>query len=199
MGVPEPEGSRMPKRIVLCFDGTWNTPDDHADLEAVDPRRSLENDDSLDAVDPSAFNRSSCNFTTLNLAGLSRTPITPSLWMNTESHTRQRSGILRRNRSRWSSSAGSSARTRMSAAATRTGGYRTLPSVGCKTTLDRAVCGLILPACPKSPTLIWMAASLIPFVGFSVDSLACFIPVTTDRSGICASVRRQSMPVYTTD
>jgi uncharacterized protein (DUF2235 family) len=43
----------MPKRIVLCFDGTWNTPSDHADLDAVDRRRYLQDDDSLDKVDSS--------------------------------------------------------------------------------------------------------------------------------------------------
>lgn len=44
----------MPKRIVLCFDGTWNTPNDHADLDAMHPNHSSQEDERFDKVDPNA-------------------------------------------------------------------------------------------------------------------------------------------------
>ena len=48
------EDSLMLKRIVLCFDGTWNTPSDRADLDAVHPQHSSQDDNQLDKVDPAA-------------------------------------------------------------------------------------------------------------------------------------------------
>jgi uncharacterized protein (DUF2235 family) len=44
----------MPKRIVLCFDGTWNTPKDRADLDAMHPDHSAQDDNQLHKVDPNA-------------------------------------------------------------------------------------------------------------------------------------------------
>jgi len=44
----------MPKRIVLCFDGTWNTPKDRADLDAMHPDHSSQDDNQLHKVDPNA-------------------------------------------------------------------------------------------------------------------------------------------------
>jgi uncharacterized protein (DUF2235 family) len=44
----------MPKRIVLCFDGTWNTPSDPADLHAVDHDHCSQEDKYFDKVDPNA-------------------------------------------------------------------------------------------------------------------------------------------------
>src|SRR6266699_2000489 len=39
----------MPKRVCLCFDGTWNTPANQADLDAVAPARSGISFESLTA------------------------------------------------------------------------------------------------------------------------------------------------------
>lgn len=44
----------MGKRIVLCFDGTWNTPDDHADLDGVAKRRAGGQAPAFEEVDERA-------------------------------------------------------------------------------------------------------------------------------------------------
>lgn len=44
----------MGKRIVLCFDGTWNTPGNHGDLEAVVENQAKRPDRSFERPDPAA-------------------------------------------------------------------------------------------------------------------------------------------------